>query len=65
MSSVDNTSGKMNSITRRLCGTFVKQRAVRILVSTVLLFVLACAGWLRRRAMERGQEILYRKCHQR
>ena len=46
MSSVDNTSGKMNSITRRLCGTFVKQRAVRILVSTVLLFVLTCAGWL-------------------
>ncbi len=46
MSSVDNTSGKMNSITRRLCGTFLRQRAVRILVSTVLLFVLTCAGWL-------------------
>ena len=41
-----NTSGRMNSITRRLCGAFARQTAGRILLSTVLLFVVSCAGWL-------------------
>ena len=47
MSSVEtNSSGKMNSITRRLCASFARQRAGRIIFSTVGLFVLCCAGWL-------------------
>ena len=36
----------MSSITRRLVGAFAKERAGRIILSTVLLFVLSCAGWL-------------------
>ena len=47
MSSGDsNTSGKMNSITRRLCAAFASQTAGRIFLSTLLLFVLSCVGWL-------------------
>ena len=45
-SEVNNSTGRMNSITRRLCGAFGRQTAVRILISTVLLFVMSCAGWL-------------------
>ena len=41
-----NSSGKMNSITRRLCASFARQRAARIILSTLLLFALCCAGWL-------------------
>ena len=41
-----NTSGRMNSITRRLCGAFARQTAGRIFLSTVLLFVVSCIGWL-------------------
>ena len=41
-----NTSGRMNSITRRLCGAFARQTAGRIFLSTLLLFVLSCVGWL-------------------
>ena len=46
MSSGENNSGKMNSITRRLCGAFARQTGIRILVSTLLFFVASCAGWL-------------------
>ena len=47
MSSGDNnTSGRMNSITRRLTGAFMRQAAGRIALSTVLLFVVSCVGWL-------------------
>ena len=42
----NNSSGRMNSITRRLCAGFARQRAGRIVLSTLLLFVLSCAGWL-------------------
>ena len=45
-SEANNSTGRMNSITRRLCGAFARQTAVRIVVSTVLLFVMSCAGWL-------------------
>ncbi len=41
-----NSSGKMNSITRRLCGSFARQRAGRIIFSTLLLFALCCGGYL-------------------
>ncbi len=41
-----NTSGRMNSITRRLCGAFARQTAGRIFLSTLLLFVVSCVGWL-------------------
>ncbi|MCR4962394.1 MAG: HAMP domain-containing histidine kinase [Firmicutes bacterium] len=47
MSSVENnSSGRMNSITRRLCSVFARQMGGRILLSTVLLFAAACGGWL-------------------
>ena len=46
MSSGPNSAGKMNSITRRLSATFIRQRVVRVILSTLLLFVLCCAGWL-------------------
>ena len=36
----------MNSITRRLNASFAGQRAGRIIFSTLLLFVLCCAGFL-------------------
>ena len=41
-----NSAGKMNSITRRLLGTFARQRVGRIILSTLLLFVLCCCGYL-------------------
>ena len=41
-----NSSGKVNSITRRLVASYAGPRAARIVISTVLLFVLCCAGWL-------------------
>ena len=46
MSSGENSSGRMNSITRRLNASFAGQRAGRIVFSTLLLFVLCCAGFL-------------------
>ncbi|MBO5994833.1 MAG: sensor histidine kinase [Firmicutes bacterium] len=42
----NNTSGRMNSITRRLRGTYARQTAAKIFASTVLFFVLSCVGWL-------------------
>ncbi len=41
-----NSSGKMNSITRRLCGSFARQRAGRIIFSSLLLFALCVGGFL-------------------
>ena len=41
-----SSAGRMNSITRKLCGGFARQRAVRIILTTLLLFALFCAGWL-------------------
>lgn len=41
-----NSSGRMNSITRRLSGAFARQTATRIIWTTVLLFVASCIGWL-------------------
>lgn len=41
-----NSSGRMNSITRRLSGAFARQTGTRIIWTTVLLFVASCTGWL-------------------
>ena len=46
MSSGENSSGKVNSITRRLVASYAGPRAARTVISTVLLFALCCAGWL-------------------
>lgn len=46
MSSDQNSAGRMNSITRKLCAGFMRQRLGRIFLSTLLLFVLCCAAWL-------------------
>ena len=36
----------MNSITRRLYAAYLRQTAGKIFISTVLLFVVSCIGWL-------------------
>lgn len=45
-SGANNSSGRMNSITRRLKGVFLRQMGVRILLSTLLFFAVSCIGWL-------------------
>ena len=40
-SGANNSSGRMNSITRRLKGVFLRQMGVRILLSTLLFFAVS------------------------
>jgi signal transduction histidine kinase len=39
-------SGRMNSITRRLRAAWMRKSLFRIVISTLLLFALACLGWM-------------------
>ena len=41
-----NNSGRMNSITRRLVGSFTRNELVRIIVSTIFLFVIAIVSYM-------------------
>ena len=42
----DSQEKRMSSITRRLKSTLARRETVRIVLSTLLLFVLSCTGWL-------------------